>query len=148
MRKILFAILCLAMLCALPSCGKRSAEDTGELRDNYPEYFDLSTAKGLEVYFWQMASESYSFGLLPGTNREKSAEELWNLKGVSAEEMKRILSAYDVNEDDVAVIPFQHPISSYIAPYWISPEGEEPDERNARRQEYVSGIRELLFPGK
>ncbi len=37
--------------------------DLDELRAKYPEYFDLSTFKGLELYVWQMAPDSYSCGL-------------------------------------------------------------------------------------
>ena len=44
------------------------------LRDKYPEYFALGTFKGLEVYVWQMAENDYRFGLMQGTNREKTLE--------------------------------------------------------------------------
>ena len=40
-----------------------------ELRVKYPEYFELGTFKGLEVYVWQMAESDYRFGLMQGTNR-------------------------------------------------------------------------------
>ena len=53
--------------------------DMESLRERYPKYFDLNTFKGLEVYVWQMAAGSYSLGVLPGTNRNKTFEELMNL---------------------------------------------------------------------
>ncbi len=115
------------------------------LRKKYPEYFDLSTLKGLEVYVWQMAPESYSCGVMPGTNRNKTLEELMNLKGATLDEMRAILSAYDMDEEDVSVIPWQNPISSYIADCWIRQEGEDPAAVEKRRQEYIDGIRGMLF---
>ena len=65
--------------------------DMDSLRAKYPEYFDLSTFKGLELYVWQMAPDSYSCGLMLGTNRNKTLEELMNLKGASIAEMRAIL---------------------------------------------------------
>ena len=90
-----------------------------ELKEKFPEYFDLSAFKGLEVYVWQMAPDSWSCGVLPGTNREKTPEELWNMKGTTIEEMRAILSTYDIPKDDIIVIPWQNPISSYLSEYWI-----------------------------
>ena len=46
------------------------------LKEKYPEYFELGTFKGLEVYAWQMAEDYYRFGLMQGTNRQKTLEEL------------------------------------------------------------------------
>ncbi|NLZ56184.1 MAG: hypothetical protein GX900_05930 [Clostridiaceae bacterium] len=83
------------------------------LRKKYPEYFDLSTAKGLEVYVWQMSQNSYSCGVLPGTNRIKSNVEIYGLKGISIRDMKAILSTYNIPEIDIVVISFRHPFSSY-----------------------------------
>ena len=127
----------------IASDGSTAAIDA--LREQYPEYFDLPTGKGLEVYVWQMAQNSYSFGVLSGTNRYKSPEELWNLKRVSAEEMKAILSTYDIDEQNIYIYPWQNPISSYIAEYWITQEGEEQSSVEARRQAYVDNIRSMLF---
>ena len=32
-----------------------------------PQYFDLDDSNGLDVYVWQLAENSYYFGLLPHT---------------------------------------------------------------------------------
>ena len=119
--------------------------DEDSLRDKYPEYYDLSTTKGLEVYVWQLAPNSYSFGMLPGTNREKTNDELWNMKGATAEEMRTILSSYDIDERDICIIPWQNPISSYIAEYWIKQEDEDPASVVKRQEEYTNRIRAMLF---
>ena len=119
--------------------------DMESLRAKYPEYFDLNTTKGLEVYVWQMAAGSYSCGLKPGTNRDKTLEELMNLKGTSIAEMRAILSTYDMDVKDIFIIPWQNPISSYMSEYWISLNDEDPASAEKRRQEYVDRIRHMLF---
>jgi len=120
--------------------------DLESLRAKYPEYFDLSTFKGLEVYVWQMGPNSYSCGVLPGTNREKTLEELMKLKGATIAEMRAIiLSTYDIDEEDVSIIPWQNPVSSYIAEYWISQKDEDPAVVEKRKQKYIDGIRQMLF---
>ena len=119
--------------------------DMDSLRVKYPEYFELSTFKGLELYVWQMAPDSYSCGLMLGTNRNKTLEELINLKGASIAEMRAILSTYDIDEKDVIIIPWQNPVSSYIAEYWISQKDEDPAVVEKRKQAYIDGIRQMLF---
>ena len=124
---------------------RESETDMESLRVKYPEYFDLSTFKGLELYVWQMAPNSYSCGLMPGTNRDKTFEELVSLKGASIEEMREILSTYDIDEEDIFIIPWQNPISSYIGDYWIGQANEDSAEAEKRKQEYIDGIRQMLF---
>ncbi len=120
-------------------------DEPAALREKYPEYFGLDTMKGLEVYVWQIVPNSYSFGVLSGTNRSKELEELMNMKGASASEMKAILSTYDIDESWIAVIPWQNPVSSYIPEFWIRFNDEDPDETAKRQKEYVDGIRKMLF---
>ncbi len=122
-----------------------SAADENSLREKYPEYFDLSTFKGLEVYVWQMAPNRYSCGVMEGTNRNKTTEELMNLKGASAEEMKVILSTYHIPKENVFIIPWKHPISGYLGDYWIVGQDETPDALASRRQQFLDGLREMLL---
>ena len=95
--------------------GEGASEDSAlaSLRQNVPEYFDLPADKGLEIYVWQMAPDDYSFGVMAGTNLRKENEQLWNLKGVSAEDMRLILTAYDISPEDIEVIPIIKPFSDY-----------------------------------
>ncbi len=89
------------------------------LREEYPAYFDLSAAKGLEVYVWQMAGDHYSCGLLPGKNLGYTQEEIWELQKTPAtlKEMQTIVSYYIANgivtKDEVAVLPCIMPHSSF-----------------------------------
>jgi len=88
-----------------------------QLMAKYPECFGLDTTKGLEVYIWQMAENSYSCGLLPGRNRNYTQQELWALHKTSAtlEEMQVIVLSYipDVPKSDITICPIAMPHSSY-----------------------------------
>lgn len=70
-----------------------AAFDLQPLRAQYPEYFDLDASAGLDVYVWQMAPDSYYFGLLPhaASPRDSTAQELLALRGASSEQMRYIL---------------------------------------------------------
>lgn len=91
-----------------------NSPEIAKLREKYPEYFALATFKGLEVYVWQMAEDNYRFGLMQGTNREKTLEEKLALKGATSEEMTLILSTFAIEDRDIFVIPWQNPVSSYM----------------------------------
>ena len=120
-----------------------AAFDLQPLRAQYPEYFDLDASAGLDVYVWQMAPDSYYFGLLPHTAspRDSTAQELLALRGASSEQMRYILAAYALDPDDIHVIPWQNPISSYIPECWIVTEnGESLEEKQAQYIETVSAI--------
>ena len=122
-----------------------AAFDLQPLRVQYPEYFDLDASAGLDVYVWQMAPDSYYFGLLPHTAspRDSTAQELLALRGASSEQMRYILAAYALDPDDIHVIPWQNPISSYIPECWIVTEnGESLEEKQAQ---YIETVSAMLF---
>ena len=122
-----------------------AAFDLQPLRAKYPEYFDLDASAGLDVYVWQMAPDSYYFGLLPHTAspRDSTAQELLALRGASSEQMRYILAAYALDPDDIHVIPWQNPISSYIPECWIVTEnGESLEEKQAQ---YIETVSAMLF---
>ncbi len=87
-----------------------------QLMDKYPEYFGLDASNGLDVYVWEMAEDCYYFGLLPHTEEQRDwlSTELLNLQGVDVDKMRQILSTYNIDENDINIIPWQNPISSYI----------------------------------
>ena len=128
-----------------PATIVSEAEHMAALREKFPEYFDLDTFKGLEVYAWQMARDSYSFGVMMGTNRNKTLEEMMRLKGATAVEMRAILSTYDIPKENIIVIPWQNPISSYIGEYWIQEKNEDSASVAKRREEYIESLRKMLF---
>ncbi len=85
------------------------------LRERFPEYYDLSTFKGLEVYVWQMAEDTYSCGVMEGTNRNKTHEEIAALarNPATIEEMKVILSSYGIPYDNIFIAPCRQLYSDY-----------------------------------
>ena len=93
-------------------------KDRSGLRERFPQYFDLSTFEGLEVYVWSLAEGSYSCGILPGTNRNKTQEEIRELgmHGAGVDEMKEILASYDVPDDEIFLYACSQPISGYLYP--------------------------------
>ena len=104
------------------------------LRKQYPEYFDLDTSEGLELYVWQLAGNSYSCGLLSGKESRQIAEaaaaeremrtDLWGLRSVTVNEMKLILFDYGIAKEQVKLIPYSMPYSSYLnAEAGLDPEG-------------------------
>ena len=115
-----------------------------QLMDKYPEYFGLDASKGLDVYVWEMAEDCYYFGLLPHSEEKRDclSVELLNLQGVDADKMRRILSTYNIEENDINIIPWQNPISSYIGDFWITYEGENIEEK---QKAYIESVRNMLF---
>ncbi len=117
------------------------------LHEKYPQYFGLDASGGLDVYVWQMAKGSYSFGVLP--HREEKLDwispELMNLPGATSYEMRQILSSYDLDENAVYIIPWQNPLSSYIADIWIVDSNTTAEQRQAKYDAYIAQIKEMLF---
>lgn len=93
--------------------------DMDKLKAKFPNYFNLPTTKGLEVYVWQMAENSYSCGLLSGKNIGYTQEELWDLHKSSAtlDEMRAIVADYMVNggvaKSSIVIQAIGMPHSSY-----------------------------------
>lgn len=92
--------------------GDRSIE---ELKAECPEYFELSSFKGIEFYIWEMSEDSFRCGMMSGTNRNKTDEEIWDLanRSLSITEAKKILEYQDIKYQDVIVMPVIQPVSSY-----------------------------------
>ena len=133
MKRRIGGILCamLALSALLTSCGEKepagvqtpdgaekAITETSSLREQFPQYYDLGDFKGLEIYVWSMAEGSFRCGILPGTNRNKTQEEIWDLgfHGVSVQDMKEILASYDISDDEVFLFACSQPISSYLYP--------------------------------
>ena len=154
MQKAFSLVLALVLLIGCLGCAKtenRGETDperlTGEqalLMEQYPEYFGLDASGGLDVYVWQFAEKHFSFGLLP--HAESSlywlADDVMNLRGVSADTMRAILATYDIDGDDIYVIPWQNPLSSYLCEWQIVLEGEDGE---AKKQTYVENVRDMLW---
>ncbi len=126
MKKIVIAVAVLALL--LCSCAsapgtpdKESADSISvesdrsveELRETYPEYFELYAFKGIEVYVCKTEDGQIRCGMMSGTNRNKGYVEIRALeqKPLSVSEAKAILSEIGVDKDEVFVYPVSQPCS-------------------------------------
>ena len=152
MKRIALLILCLLLI--LCACGKDKNSVTPDSREQtarqaalmeaYPEYFGLDASDGLDVIVWQMAPDSYSFALLKhtGASYDIASPELINLRGVRVDEIKTILSAYSVQEDDIYICPWCNPVSSYLADWQIVLDNEDAAEKE---RAFADTVREMLF---
>ena len=91
--------------------------DMDKLMEWYPEFFDpdVPIPNGVEVYVWQMSEDSYSFGLMFGTDTSKTDEEIMALaeRPLTLSEAKALLNECGVSRDEITIIPVIQPISSY-----------------------------------
>ena len=122
----------------------KMTDNQKELYEKYPEYFGLDATNGLDVYVWQMAENSYSFGLKPHSDEPLgfTDTELYKLRGVFPYEMREILASYDIDRDEITIVPWQNPFSSYIPDIWILVEGADAVRE---REEYIESIEYMLF---
>ena len=84
-----------------------------ELREKYPEYYNLSAENGLKIYAWQMGVKNYSCVLVEGDIIVFGTDLINYQNPATIEEMKVILSQFDGSDEDVRVIATSHPASSY-----------------------------------
>ena len=99
---------------------------SGHLRVKYPEYYNLDTFKGIEVYVWQNEDGEYRCGAMSGTNRGKTIEELIALtdNSTTIDEMKKILKSYKSERDSSIIIQVANPLfGEEIEIQAINPEG-------------------------
>ena len=101
---VLFLIILCVVFCF--GCG---------LKEQFSEYYGLETMKGLEVYLWQETNGNYMCGVLSGTNRGKTFEEINSLtrNGATVEQMKDILSSYHIDREMITIIPIRISDTSY-----------------------------------
>ena len=90
---------------------KQNERDFEILKEQYPEYFELSSFKGIEVFVWETAEGVYRCGLMSGTNRMKTGSEIQALeqKSLSIPEAKMVLKENGVENDCIIVIPITQP---------------------------------------
>ena len=141
MRKLITFILISVMAAfAVTACMSKEA---AELKKEYPQYFGLDASKGLDIVVWQMSENSYDFGLLPHSEEKRDwlDEDLSNLKPVSAEQMRIILSTYKIDTKDMNIVIWQNPFSSYIPEDLVGHGGDGP----FLEMDYKNKIRKMLL---
>lgn len=70
-----------------------SLDISDELSKRFEQYFDISSLKGIECYAWLTDGEVF-FGLMQGTNRLKTDEEIKSLVPATLGEIRAILTRY------------------------------------------------------
>ncbi len=117
MKKIFALVSALMLLIALAGCEKAKDETRSieELREKYPEYFEMSDFKGIEVYVWKSDDGSFRCGMMSGTNRTKTDEEIEALqeRPLSIDEAKMILDESGIANNFVFLIPIAQPYTEY-----------------------------------
>jgi len=112
-----------------------------ELKTVKELYTGLDSSRGLDVYVWQMASSLYDFALMP--HSDEPIDYLpFGTPGASAAEMREILATYDIDEEDIYIIPYQNLFSSYIGDYWNHMQGEDV---TAQQNMYIAIIRDMIL---
>jgi len=109
MKKIIIAVIIVVLILVSVFFAV-----SGPLRIKYPEYYNLDTFKGIEVYVWQNEDGEYRCGAMSGTNRGKTIEEYTALaeNSASIKEMKSILASYKIEKDSIIIIQIDNPFSS------------------------------------
>ena len=81
------------------------------LKEQCPEYFELSSFKGIEVYVWETEDGAYRCGMMSGTNRMKTDSEIQALeqKSLSILEAKMVLEENGIEDESMIVIPITQP---------------------------------------
>lgn len=85
------------------------------LKKIYPEFFGVSTDGGLTVYVWQTDAKTYKCHLA-NTSMEAISDNsfAYTVKdSATIEEMKVILSSYDIDKSEITIQPVNNPLSSY-----------------------------------
>lgn len=106
-------------------------------------YSAYDSSRKYDVYVWQMAKGSFSFALLESKPRDWLDDELFGIKGVDATEMRQLLVQNNFGPNDVNIVPWQNPLSSYIGDYgmnWIAMEDSTP-----QRNLYLAIVQDMLF---
>ncbi len=78
---ILYIVLSFSFLCGCSNKSLNVDEKQVNLNNKYNQYYQFHNAmKGLELYCWEKEDNVWECGLLPGTNRLKSVDEIISLQ--------------------------------------------------------------------
>ena len=124
------------------------ADELEVIREKYPEYFELKPADGIDIIVWQMAKDSYSFAMRTHEEgrTEVSIEEGFSFKGgLNVNQMKKLIAARKIDKNDVTIIPWSNPLSSYGILYSATLENDGNEEIAEKNRAYIRTVEEILF---
>lgn len=127
LKKMLIWVLALTMALLTVGCNKPSQGEPeptateppamdNALKEAHPTFFDLDTTNGLTVYVAMFAPELYCCSLFPTGQIDDPFMQIMNINHADLEEMKLILSTYDIAPERITVTPYVNALSSYLAP--------------------------------
>ena len=127
LKKMLIWALALTMALLAVGCNKPAESDPeptpteppvidNAIKEAHPAFFDLDTTNGLTVYISMFAPEVYYCSLFPTGQIDDPFMQLIDLNHADLEEMKYILSTYDIAPERITVTPYVNSLSSYLAP--------------------------------
>lgn len=108
-----------------------------------PSYFPYDSSRKYDVYVWQMGPNSFSFGLLESKPRSWLDDELGDLKGVNASQMRQILLDKNLGPNDVNIVHWHNPVSSYIGDFWVN--WQYIDDNAPQENFYYAIVYDMLF---
>ncbi len=97
---------------------KNTKKEIKKLQEKYPHFFNLDDSDGLIVYVTALGLENYRWYLSSNKNPIDPQKIMSFSEFSQTEETPLILSVYNIDDEDIEVVPFQHMLSSY---YWEEP---------------------------
>ena len=92
---------------------KNDEKEIERLQEKYPHFFGLDTENGVTVYVTKLSQDNFECYLASSSIIDPQKILHFN-KFASIEEMKLILSTYNLTNEEITVKSFQHVLSSYI----------------------------------
>ena len=86
-----------------------------DLRQRYPEYLEISTAEGIELYWWDTA-EGIRCIILPGTNWVMTAADLAAMPALTVPEAMMILGSYQLPRSSQTFYRIQDDVTAVAVP--------------------------------
>ncbi|MBO5463862.1 MAG: hypothetical protein J6A49_11185 [Clostridia bacterium] len=93
---------------------KNDEKEIKKLQEKYPNFFGLNTENGVTVYVTKLSQHNFECYLTSNTNPTDPQKVLHYDEFSSIDEMKLILSTYNLSNEEITVTPFIHCLSSYI----------------------------------
>ena len=93
---------------------KNNEKEIKKLQEKYPHFFGLNTENGVTVYVTKLSQYNFECYLTSNTNPTDPQKVLHYDEFSSIDEMKLILSTYNLSNEEITVTPFIHCLSSYI----------------------------------
>ena len=93
---------------------KNTKKEIKKLQEKYPHFFNLDDSDGLTVYVTALGADNYRW-YLSSNKTPVDPQKIMSFSEFSqTDETPLILSVYNINDEDIEVVPFQHKLSSFL----------------------------------